>query len=138
MSTTRLGQAGIGVKAYGTFLPKGASEEEEVVDHRRYRRKYIVRRKDELFVFDDPFEAQAFEAQGKPQLVAPIGKGPRRTPKLVKSPAPISIPAVVRAAPDGARAQMEKLIAEAQYARLLDMVAELEEEDELELILLNL
>lgn len=137
MSTTRLGQAGIGVKAYGTFLPKGASEE-EVLDHRRYRRKYIVRRKDELFVFDDPFEAQAFEAQGKPPLVTPIGKGPRRAPKLVKSPDPISLPAVVEAAPDWARQKLEKMIAEAQYARLLDMVAELEEEDELELILLNL
>lgn len=102
------------------------------------RRQYIVRRKDELFVFDNPFDAQAFEAQGKPPLVAPIGKGPRRTPKLVKAPAPISIPAVVEAAPDWAKQQLQKMIAEAQYARLLDMVAELEEEDELELILLNL
>ena len=109
-----------------------------VVDHRRYRRQYIVRRKDELFVFDDPFEAQAFEAQGKPPLVTPLGKGPKRAPKLVKAPAAISLPAVVNDAPDWAKAKLEKMIAEAQYARLLDMVAELEEEDELELILLNL
>ncbi len=136
MSTTRLGQAGIGVKAYGTFLPKIAADE-EVLDHRRYRRKYIVRRKDELFVFDNPFDAQAFENQNKP--VQPVvAKGPKRTPKLVRAAETISIPAVVNAAPDWAKARLEKMIAEAQYARLLDMVAELEEEDELELILLNL
>jgi hypothetical protein len=112
--------------------------DDAVVDHRRYRRRYIVRRKDELFVFDNPFDAQAFEAQGKPPLVTPIGKGPRRAPKLVKSQETVSLPAVIDAAPDWAKAKLEKMIAEAQYARLLEMVAELEEEDELELILLNL
>jgi hypothetical protein len=107
---------------------------------RRYhKRKYIVRRKDQLFVFDNPFDAKAFEDAGKPQLVTPVkAKGPRQAPKLVKASETVSLPAVVSTAPDWAKAQMEQMIAKAQYARLLSMVAELEEEDELELILLNL
>jgi hypothetical protein len=127
--------AGIGAGGAGPTPPD--PDPSGAVDHRR-RRQYIVRRKDELFIFDNPFDAQAFEDQGKPPLVTPIGKGPRRAPKLVKASETVSLPAVVDAAPDWAKQQLEKMIAKAQYARLLDMVAELEEEDELEMILLNL
>lgn len=113
--------------------------DDDVVEHRRYRRKYIVRRKDELFVFDNPFDAQQFERDlTPPQTPKGIAKARKRAAKLVKSNPGVSLPAVVDAAPDWAKAKMEAMIAKAQYTRLLEMVAELEEEDELELILLHL
>jgi hypothetical protein len=114
-------------------------EDDAVLDHRRYRRKYIVRRKDELFVFDNPFDAQQFERDlNPPPAPRAIAKAQKRVAKLVKSNPGVSLPGVVQSAPDWAKAQLEALIEKAQYARMLEMVAELEEEDELELILLYL
>ena len=127
-----------GARYFGPrYFGDGGTGESEVLDYRRYRRKYFVRVEDRLFVFENPFDAQQFERSLAPEE-RKSKKAKKRALKIVRSAQYISLPAVIEAAPAGMKSEVEAMIEKAQYARLMALQEELEEEELLELILINL
>ena len=101
------------------------------------RRRFHVRRDDKIYIFDSLHDAQLFERQlDQPE---PKKKTKKKSQlKLVKPVETVSITETIEKAPNWAQELLNRLIAQAEYERLIKLIRELEEEEETELLLLSL
>ena len=102
----------------------------------RRKRRFHVKREDMLYFFDTLAEAERFirQTERPPELK----KKKRKQFKLVKPAETYSIPELVEKAPEHMQEQIQRWIAQAQYALLIQRLEELAEEDDIEVMLLAL